>query len=239
MLEEGDDMRVIGGRGGVDPLTARHQAWSAGGVMVLFVLVWLFGVLALRKPTKVLEWLFCIFNILLVILMFLSRCVFYPRVRSSWAQMCGGSGSNGEGSIVFNRGQRWPTTGRDSDSSSSLSQAFDNQQADVFARNSVITSGGSTHSNAWYRNVIGDDLPTPPPIHRRPKPSMNSDNLKYGRSNVNFNNSESVSACVEKRLQQQRELEKELENQLVDEIDQLYDHIDPPVSNLDRQVDAY
>ena len=218
MLEDLDDPRIGGGGGGIDPLTARHQAWSAGGVMFLFVLAWLFGVLALRKSSAVLEWLFCVLNTLMVILMFLSRCIFYPHVRSNWVRLWGGDEGNGGGSISFSRGRRWPTTGRDSDSSSSLSQSFDRHQSDVFSRNSIITSGAASSHQSWYRNVIGDDLPTPPPIHRRHTSSPVSDTMKYGRSNVNFNNSESISACVEKQIQQQLE-----EN----EIEQVYDHIDP------------
>ena len=233
MMEDADEYPRIGsGGGGIDQHTARHQAWSAGGVMILFAVTWLVGVLVLRKPTKTLEWLFCVFNTLTVVLMLFSRCIFYPRVLSTFSRMCA-RGGNSDGSIAFSRGRRWPTTGRESVGSSSLSQVYNRHEADRFANNSVITSAGSTNSNGWLKNVTGDDSPTPTPLHRRPKASPSSDNLKYGRSNVNFNNSESISAFIEKKLKKEQ---RELENQLIDEIDQLYDEISAPVSDLDEQM---
>ena len=203
-----------GGGGGIDTATAKHQAWSAGSVMLLFMLTWLFGLLALHKPSNGLEWLFCIFNAVMGMVMFFSRCVFYPRAQSAWIRLIGGQSSKQEGIYNYRPGtERWPTAGRDSDMSSTGSQSF-SRRSDVFAKNSIITNSAATQQSAWYRNVLGDDLPTPPSVHRRPSPV--SDGLKYGRSNVNFNNSESVSGRVDK-------------HQTAAELAQVYDTIDQDI----------
>ena len=84
---------------------------------------WLIALLTSRLHSRILEWIFCICNILVGFLVMVFRCVLHAEAQAAWQELC----SHG----TFHRSRGSP--------SSSLNASRDSDHMDVFATNTIIT----------------------------------------------------------------------------------------------------
>ena len=70
------------------------QARRGIAILVVLGLTWLFGVLAIRDAKLVFQYLFCIFNSLQGLLVFIFYCVLSKDTRRKWKSLCSSKGKS-------------------------------------------------------------------------------------------------------------------------------------------------
>ncbi len=68
------------------------QARRGIAILVVLGLTWVFGVLAIKDAKLVFQYLFCIFNSLQGLLVFIFYCVLSKDTRNKWKVLCSGKG---------------------------------------------------------------------------------------------------------------------------------------------------
>ena len=68
--------------------TNLQQTRRAAAILVVLGLTWLFGVLAIRDAKIVFQYLFCIFNSIQGLLIFLFYCVFSADTKAKYKRLC-------------------------------------------------------------------------------------------------------------------------------------------------------
>lgn len=78
-------------------ITGFQRARQGAAILVLFGLTWLFGVLAIKDAKIVFQYLFCVFNSLQGLLVFVFYCVLSSRIRKKLKSFREKKGVNGSG----------------------------------------------------------------------------------------------------------------------------------------------